>query len=174
MTKQESIRQTVRLSTLHGWDKLTADGQEELRSQMERIFADEKTASAAVNSWINGNKWVPTPMDLHQLSAEFTEKPLPPTDRNCDECGGTGFRPCWELHTYLGGADRKNQPTKTVEKITFERWRELRKTVDDFKQRVCEAVEACGCNYGQFLAQARRAERLRQEADLHAKRNKSA
>ena len=172
MDLKAANRQVNRFASLHGWDKLEQSGREELVIQMGLAFADEKTASAAVGFWLKENKWVPTPADIHQLAAQFEEKPQAPTDRDCELCSGSGFKQCWELHTYLGGLDRHNQPLKTTERINFERYSELRKTVDDVKQRVCEAVEACSCAYGQFLAAARRAERLRKEAEAHERRQK--
>ena len=174
MNKAESLRQSVRLSTLNGWDRMEEAGREELRSQLERIFPDERSASAAIDFWMLGNRWLPTPADLHSLAADFVERPQAPTDRRCGECGGTGFRPCWELHTYLGGLDRHGELIKTVERVTQEKWSELRKTVDGFTQRAVEAVEGCQCNYGRFLSTARRAERARKEAELHEKRARRA
>ncbi len=167
-----ATRQMVRLAILPTWNGIQDEGKEELRQQLKGIFADEKTASKAIDIWMRDNKWVPTPMDLHALAADLAEKPYVAADRDCDTCQGTGFKTVYELHTYLGGVNKYNKPIKTVDLIDFDKWRELRQTVDEVSQRVAECSDACHCRYGQHLAQERRAERDRKAAEGIARRKK--
>ena len=174
MTEQESIRQSLRLSTLPGWDKMPPEGREELQHRLRDTFALDQEGTAAIDYWLDHNRWLPTPFDFQELADRFRATPgTVRSDRRCEACGGSGFKPDWELVTYTGYFDRNGLPESTKERITFEDWDRLRRVVDGKTQVANAGVCSCHCAYGQHLRELRLIEAQRQEDKRNERRRRN-
>jgi hypothetical protein len=138
-----------------GWKELREEALVEMTNQMAEVFEDEKACGAAVSKGLANNQFMPTVADLHQLAEEFREREDVPIDRDCASCGGSGFKQAWELITYTGGFNKRGIPLSTVDRITWEQYREMSKEVDGINQKVSQGATACHCAYGKHLRHAR-------------------
>lgn len=166
ITRQDALKQMLRLSVLGGWRDLPEAGQEELVEQIQAIFRDEGHAAAALTRWMRSSSWLPTPADLQRVADEVPPRAIV-ADRDCQGCRGTGFRLIWELITYGSVIRLSGERQRTVERITQEQYWDLRGRVDGHDQVVRECVEPCDCDYGQRLRAARLAQKAQAELDAH-------
>jgi hypothetical protein len=174
MTPQDAGRQLLRLTVCHRWETMEPAGHDELMRQLGALFPHEYQASAAINYWLEHNRYLPTPADLHDLAAQFVTEETVPKNLECELCGGSGFKQDWELVTYTGRVDRKGFPISTTERLSFAQYCDLRQKVDRIRQVVCEGVIACDCRYGQFLRSKRLVEQQRKEDKRQERKRRDA
>lgn len=114
-----AVKQIGRLACLHGWRDLEKPAREELAMWLARAAKTDWQASAAVERWLETERYLPSPSDLHRICGELPLKPeAAPRSDDCPLCRGAGRESYWVLRTIISRwPDTGRIRQQTVERI---------------------------------------------------------
>jgi hypothetical protein len=104
---EEAERQALRLSVLPGMGHLEFEGDEitdALKRSSRNLEHADRIVTEALKRFAAAGA-VPTPAEILSL-AQRTDLEFDPREWRCSECGGTGWKPVFQLHSGLESIEK--------------------------------------------------------------------
>jgi hypothetical protein len=152
ISRSEGLKQILRLSAFAQFAQIAEAGREELVTTLQRCSLNREHAENIITHWLRSNKWLPAVADIYATAESVDDNTRRPDYSECDECGNTGFWPCFMLTTYISKGARMVGESKLIDEATYTL---LRSKVDGITQRVDTAVDYCRCQRGSGIVSAR-------------------
>jgi hypothetical protein len=163
---EEAERQTLRLSVVPGIEQVALESDkiaDALKRGSRNLEHAGRIVTEALNRFINAGI-APTPAEILDL-ADRTDLEFDPREWRCADCGGTGWKPVFQLHTWCGLSKT------SVQQITRQQYDKLQTKVSGIlgEQILATAAEDCHCAVGRRRLEARAAD-AREQAEKAGKK----